>query len=190
MPVKLSFDLIPRLCIAALVAAWLPLLAGCGGSDSHASEVEASELLDLLEDQQMTADPRSQVEVDLGRFRVTHAIPGGDGQLFVQFHLFGILPDSRATKLAEVRPHYENRMRDAIISLVQQTDIEHLSDPSLAFFRAELVSTINRILQDRLVKDVAFSELSVSNGYAVPWANEPDKEAEKKKSGHGGGHGH
>lgn len=189
MPANLFSSLILPFVTAALVAALLPLFAGCGGSDSHASEVEASELLDLLEDQQMTTDPRSQVEVDLGRFRVTHAIPGGDGQLFVQFHLFGILPDTRAVKLEEVRPHYENRMRDAIISLVQQTDIEHLSDPSLAFFRAELVSTINRILQDRLVKDVAFSELSVSNGYAVPWANEPDKEAEKKKKS-GGGHGH
>ena len=180
-------SLLWKMLTTALLAASLPWLVGCGESDSHASETETSELLDLLEDQQMTSDPRGQIEVDLGRYRVTHAIPGGEGQLFVQFHLYGILPEARAKKLEEVRPHYENRMRDAIISLVQQTEIEHLSDPSMAFFRSELVGTINRILHERLVKDVAFSELSVSNGYAVPWANEPAKADEKKKSG---GHGH
>lgn len=182
-------SIVLKLPILALVAALTPLLAGCGESGSQASEMEAMELLDMLEDQQMTLDPRTQIEVDLGRFRVTHANPEADGQLFVQFHLFGILPEARAAKLEEVRPHYENRLRDAIISLIQHTEIEHLSDPSMAYFRAELVGTINRVLQDRLIKDVAFSELSIST-YAVPWANEPAKKKEKKSGGHGGGHGH
>jgi flagellar basal body-associated protein FliL len=178
-----------KLLFLPFLIALAPLLAGCGESGSQASEMEAMELLDMLEDQQMTHDPRTQIEVDLGRFRVTHANPGADGQLFVQFHLFGILPEARAAKLEEVRPHFENRLRDAIISLIQHSDVEQLSDPSMAFFRAELVGTINRVLQDRLVKDVAFSELSIST-YAVPWANDPGKEKEKKSGGHGGGHGH
>jgi flagellar basal body-associated protein FliL len=44
---------------------------------------------------------------------------------------------------------------------VQETESEQLTDPGLAFFRSEVVAAINRILQERLVKDVAFSEFSV-----------------------------
>ena len=88
-----------KLLTLSLLLALSPFLAGCGESGSQASEMEAMELLDMLEDQQMTHDPRTQIEVDLGRFRVTHANHDADGQLFVQFHLFGILPEARAAKL-------------------------------------------------------------------------------------------
>jgi flagellar basal body-associated protein FliL len=171
-----------------LLAALALTVAGCGGSEPAATELGSSELLELLEEQQY--DPQGYIEVDLGRFRVTHPLAEGQGQLSVQFHLFGILPEKQKAALEALRPHYENRMRDAVISLVQQSETEHLTDPGLAFFRAEMVNAINRVFQDRVLRDVAFSEYSTDDGFGIPWQNAPDEGKSKKKSSGHGGHGH
>jgi hypothetical protein len=147
-----------------LFALCLPLVAGCGHSNSTAGQLEASELLELLEEQELRYDSQAYTEVDLGEFKVTHPLGGDEGQLHVRFHLIGIVAEQRKTKVDHVLPHYQNRLRDAVIHLVQQTDTEQLTDPGLAFFRSELVAAINRVLQDRLLKDVAFSDFSVDRG--------------------------
>lgn len=149
-----------RLMLAAMPLG-LALLAGCGHGGKVSAELEASELFELLEEQQMRYDSQAYVEVDLGTFRVTHALEEGQGQLHVHFHLFGVVPEQRKSKLEHVLPLYENRLRDAVIHLVQETEAEQLADPGLTFFRSEVVAAVNRVLQDRLLKDVAFSEFSV-----------------------------
>jgi flagellar basal body-associated protein FliL len=150
------FALIPCLLVACL-----PLLAGCGGGSSSAGQLEASELLELLEEQELKSDHQAYAEVDLGQFKVTHALENGEGQILVRFHLYGVVPEARQEKLQHALEHYQSRLRDAVIHLVQETESEQFADPGLAFFRSEVVAAINRILQERLVKDVAFSEFSV-----------------------------
>ncbi|HEX5103814.1 MAG TPA: hypothetical protein VFV87_08395 [Pirellulaceae bacterium] len=154
----------PSVITSCLLAACLPLLAGCGSSHSSAGQLEASELIELLAEQELKYDSQAYVEVDLGEFRVTHALAGGEGQILVRFHLFGIVPEERAAKLEQTLPHFQNRLRDAVIQLVQKTETEQFGDPGLAFFRAEVIAAVNRILQDRLLKDVAFSDFSVEPG--------------------------
>jgi hypothetical protein len=151
--------------ILGLFTVCVPALAGCGHGDAQGGDLQTNELLELLEEQEMRHDSHSFAEVDLGKFKVTHALKGDDGQhLQVRFHLVGILPEQRHAKLTGVLPHYENRMRDAVIHLVQQTDAEQLTDPGLAYFRSEVVAAINRVLQERLLKDVVFSDFSVDRG--------------------------
>jgi flagellar basal body-associated protein FliL len=55
-------------------------------------------------------------------------------------------------------------MRDAVISLVQHSDIEQLADPKMEYLKSELVIAINRVLQGQVIKDVAFSEFSLGPG--------------------------
>lgn len=154
----------PRLFLAAIqsafLAACLPLLAGCGGG-SAAGQLDSSELLELLEEQELKSDNQAYAEVDLGEFRVSHALRNGEGQLFVRFHLIGIVPEAKHSKMEHALETYQNRLRDAVIHLVQEVETEQLSDPGLAFFRAEIIAAINRVLQERLVKDVAFSDFSL-----------------------------
>jgi flagellar basal body-associated protein FliL len=139
------------------------LLVGCGRSSRPAAGMEASELLEIIQ-QQQERDPSAYVESDLGTFRVSHPLPGGEGQIVVSFHLYGVLPPARQSRLKQLLPTYENRVRDAVISHVQRTQTEHLTDPSLAYFKAELVAAINRVLQDRVMADVVFSDYSVERG--------------------------
>jgi len=171
------------LIAVALAALALP---GCGGKHAKsAAELDASELLALFQERQHV-DAKSFVEADLGRFRVVHKLSSGEGQLYVQFHVFGILPQQRQPRLAQLWPQYEKRARDAVIALVQRTETEPLSDPSLSFFKEEVANTINRVLQERLLIDVAFSDFSTDREPGMAWSL-PATEA--KPSGGHGGHG-
>ena len=151
---------IPRLIASMLMMGCCLTMASCSSKSEH-SALESAELLDLIQEQQKRHDPHMYVEVDLGKFSVTHPLPKGEGVLLVRFHLYGVLPESRRSDLDAAIPLYTNRLRDAIISLVQQTETEHLADPGMAFFKSEMVTAINRVLQDQLLKDVAFSDLSI-----------------------------
>lgn len=185
LPRKLDFRMIPssyRLTIALVLAL---SLAGCSHEVKHPAAMEAVELLDLLEEHQKRHDPQGYVEVDLGQFIVTHALGELDGNVTVCFHLYGVLPAERQAALEHAMPGYTNRLRDAVIALVQKAEIEHLTDPSLAFFKAEVVATVNRVLHERLLRDVAFSDFALSPDGQIPWSAGA-KPKEKPKGGHGG----
>lgn len=170
-----------------VLSAWL--CAGCAQEQAKSpAELDAAELLALFQERQQE-DAKNFTETDLGRFRVTHALAEGGGHLYVQFHLYGVLPKEREERLGLVLPQYEKRVRDAIIGLVQRTETEHLTDPSLTFFKEEVAATVNRILQERLFADVAFSDFSTDREAGMPWSL-PVTEVKEKKGGHGGGHGH
>jgi hypothetical protein len=162
-------------------------LAGCGKAEKTTQELDASELLAMFQERQHV-DAKNFVEADLGRFRVVHSLSGNEGHLYVQFHLFGILPQDRESRLTTRWPQYEKRTRDAVIGLVQATDTEHLTDPSLAYFKEEIATTVNRVLQERLLIDVVFSDFSIDREPGMPWST-PAGEANPKEGGHGGGGG-
>jgi hypothetical protein len=161
----------------------LCLMTGCGQPAKTAAQLEASELLALLQERQ-NVDAKTFVEMNLGRFRVTHKLPEED-HLYVQFHLYGVLPEHRKVRFSEVWPKYEKRVRDAVLSLTQRIETEHLCDPSLTYFKEEVAGAINRILQERLLADVAFSDFSTDREAGMPWSV-PAVEAKPS----GGGHGH
>jgi flagellar basal body-associated protein FliL len=176
--------------LLALTAICACLFAGCAAKTTKsAAEMDASELLALFQERQHV-DAKSFVEADLGRFRINHKLPSDEGQLFVQFHLFGVLPQERQTRLTELLPKYEKRVRDAVLSLVQRTETEHLCDPSLTFLKEEVAATVNRILQERLLIDVAFSDFSTDREAGMPWSVPAGEVKPPSGGGHGGGHGH
>jgi len=186
--VSIRFVLISHLFVAAAVALCL-FCGGCSKPEKSAAEMDASELLALFQERQHV-DATNFVEMDLGRFRVTHSLTGDEGQLHVKFHAYAILPQERLSRLAELWPKFEKRSRDAIISLAQRTEAEHLSDPSLTLFKEELAATVNRVLQERLVVDVAFSDFSTDREAGVPWSESTGEAKPAGGGGHGGGHGH
>ena len=178
-----------RVPTAVFLAAGFALggLSCSRGDSDRAASIEAGEILELINDGQRRIDPRGFVEVDLGKFRVTHAAHGDDeALLLVDFQLYGVLPAEKREKLDRVLPTYNNRLRDAVISLVQRTETEHLTDPSLVFFKAELVAGINRVLQERLVRDVVFSDFSVHDAHEAPFpTTSSGAPPPKKPAGHG-----
>jgi len=175
--------------LATAVALAVCLMTGCGGpSKKTAAEMDASELLALFQERQHV-DAKNFVESELGRFRITHKLGPEAGQLYVQFHLFGVLPQERQVRLTQLWPKYEKRARDAVIGLVQRTEAEHLCDPTLTFLKEEIAATINRVLQERLLIDVAFSDFSTDRESGMPWSIPPGTEGKPPSGGGHGGHG-
>ena len=176
-------------CFVLTIGLLGALASGCSKPTKSAVEMDAGELLALFQERQHV-DAKNFAETDLGRFRVAHKLSSGEGQLYVQFHLFGILPQERQPRLLQLWPQFEMRARDAVISLVQRTETEHLSDPSLAYFKEEVAASINRVLQERLLIDVAFSDFSTDREPGMPWSAPNDaKPSGGGQGGGGGGHG-
>jgi flagellar basal body-associated protein FliL len=183
-----------RCCLALFVACASLTTVSCSGPEqSPSASLEAAEILELINQGQKRNDPQNDVEVDLGKFRVTHSVGTQDEVLLlVEFQLYAVLSSQQQAALEAALPSYSNRIRDAVISLVQSIDTEHLTDPGLAFLKAEMIAGINRVLHERLIKDVVFSNFSVHDAHSAPFPTTTSGGGEKKKpaGGHGGGHGH
>lgn len=136
-------------------------LAGCGSPAPSVAGLDVPELLELLEDEQLKRNPQAFVEIDLGKYKVSRMLPADEGQLLVRFHLIGVVAEAKQTEFEEALPKYETRVRDSVLALVQRAEPEHLADPGLAYIKAELLSIINDKMHNRLLKGVAFSELSI-----------------------------
>jgi hypothetical protein len=154
--------------------------ASCGTKAIDPAALEARELLDLLDGRNERVALDKYAEVDIGSFKMTLPPKEDEQDLRVSFHLVAIVPESQKIPFETELPHYEKRIRDAAIELVGRTDPEQLAEPSLSHLKEEMVATINRILQKRLIRDVAFSSFSL--GYQ--WTKEEAAPAKPKPSGH------
>jgi flagellar basal body-associated protein FliL len=101
------------------------------------------------------------VEMEIGSFRITHRLVAEQHTMMVKFRLFGIVPENKEERLHEELARFDKRIRDAVISLVQKTEVEQLAEPGLKWLKAELVAAINRVVQDRALQGVAFSDFSM-----------------------------
>ncbi len=139
----------------------LPLLASCGAPPKSLAELEPTELLELLHEEKSEVTLDNLVEVDLGRFRVTHPAADQHGPLLVSFQLAGLVYESKQPLLETKKVEFEKRFRDAVITLVQQAESDQLGDPRLSHFKAEILALLNSQLRARAVRDVIFSDFSV-----------------------------
>jgi flagellar basal body-associated protein FliL len=124
----------------------------------HVADVER--ILSLVSGKEKKHDPRLYVEVDLGEFRVTHAHDMEELRL-VKFHLYAVLPEQALDKWTAAHEARQQRARDAVLSVVQAASWEEIADPNLGNIKAELVSSLNRVLENDDLRDVAFSTFAI-----------------------------
>lgn len=156
------------------------LFGSCGTHVENPSAMEAGELLDLLDGKNERLNLEKYAEVEIGSFKMTLPARDGGESLRVKFRLFAIVPDGHKGTFEAELPKYEKRIRDAVISLVSSTDHELLAEPSLGYLKGEVVATLNRILQQRMVRDAAFSSFS----FGYHWPKEEEAPPKPKASGH------
>jgi flagellar basal body-associated protein FliL len=140
------------------------------GSDKEAKEdgspastyvTDVERILSLIADKEKKHDPRLYMEVDLGEFRVSRPGINEDEIVVVKFQIFGVLNEQDHLKFTESSLGREQRLRDAVLSVVHRTELDQLMDPSLDDVKSELVAGINRILENDFLRDVAFSTFSM-----------------------------
>jgi flagellar basal body-associated protein FliL len=145
-----------------------PVHGGAGHGDVKESKEEASpqagdveRILSLIADKEKKHDPRLYIEVDLGEFRVTRPGEDEDEIVVVKFQIFGVLNERDKLKFDESSLGREQRLRDAVLSVVHSSELDELMDPALDQVKSELVAAINRILESDFLRDVAFSSFSM-----------------------------
>jgi flagellar basal body-associated protein FliL len=128
-------------------------------ASKHVADVER--ILALIADKERRHDPRLYMEVDLGEFRVTRPGTTEDDIVVVQFQVFGVLNEQDRVKFEESVLGRQQRLRDAVLSVVHRSELDQLMDPALDAVKSELVAAINRILENDFLRDVAFSTFSM-----------------------------
>jgi flagellar basal body-associated protein FliL len=131
------------------------------GSPASRYVTDVERILSLIADKERKHDPRLYLEVDLGEFRVSRPGASEDDIVVVKFQIFGVLNEQDHAKFVESSLGREQRLRDAVLSVVHRTELEQLMDPSLDNVKSELVAGINRILENDFLRDVAFSQFSM-----------------------------
>lgn len=142
-----------------LLALAAVVLSGCGsGGDGEKLDPD---VLPRYQLQRVRHDPVKFGEVDLGEFFVTRLLPNSPKVLIVRCQLFAVVDKNDTAELEQALLQRRSRMRDAVISLIQKAELESLEDPDLTWLRDELTTVINRTLDTLVVRDVAFSDLSI-----------------------------
>jgi len=154
-------DSIMRFALCGVLVYLCLFVSGCSSAPQQVAGLDVPELMELLEDEHLKRNPHAFSEVDLGKFKVSRMLPADEGQLLVRFHLIGIVPDTRQAEFEGELPKYETRVRDAVLSLVQRAEPEHLADPAMNYLKSELLKVINDQMHSRTLKSVAFSDLSI-----------------------------
>lgn len=126
-----------------------------------------------------------QTEIDLGAFSLTVFNPNTNGNLLVDFRLFGTVvgtaaeasgggegehghaekTESAATgdaaKLEGLLKKNKHRFRDQIIVTIRNAQISDLADPGLGLIKRQILTKTNALLGEPLLKEVVFSDFVV-----------------------------
>jgi len=106
-------------------------------------------------------DATGLIEVDLGEFTITQRQEDKDMILMIRFQIFGVIDYEKRDKFEKLLGQRRQRVRDAVITIVQGAEVEQLSDPSLGWLKSEIVPAVNKLLAAKLLKEVVFSDFAM-----------------------------
>lgn len=144
------------LCLLPMVAL---VLSGCGQSSNP--DFDELALLDQYDLNRRRHDPEKYVEVDLGEFNVSRRVPKTNKTLYVTCHLFAIADKVDRDQLTNALLDRKERMRDAVISILQKMDQKALAEPNMNWMKSEMIPVVNKALKVRSVRDVVTSDFSL-----------------------------
>lgn len=146
-----------RIVTILMLAAVVGSSCGCSGSDEE--RIDATGL--LVQDRRRH-DPLHFSEMDLGQFTVTqrHNL----SIFYIRFHLYAVVPDTLVEEFTERLQTHGERVRATVRETAQGCDLDQLNEPTLAWLKTELISSINREVQATVVRDVAFADFSFERG--------------------------
>ncbi len=147
--------------IRLLLAGFVCCSIGCGTSKEEAV-LDAGAMLERYEKDRRRHDPIHFSEVDLGEYTVTQRHE--PSIFYIRFHLYGVVPEGLTEEFGKLLAVHDNTVRSKVREVSQQCAIDQLNDPSLGWLKSELISSINRILQTPLLRDVVFADFSFERG--------------------------
>jgi len=148
----------------ALLLAVVVCCFGCGGGKS--AEVDPNDALAVENDFAQKArrhHPTDFAEVELGDFFVVHQ-KGGKQTLFLQFQLFGVMPNEDQAEFTRTLATHKDRMKEVVMQTVRSSAAVTIADPYFKTLRNELVKSINKKMKTNKLRDIIITKLTISRG--------------------------
>lgn len=158
MSTPLRISTIIGIALALLLAVPLAVISGCGDAE-HNSVMDARALLERYQKDRRRHDPLNFSEVEIGKFAVTQRHK--PSIFYIRFHLFAVVPDELLDQFNRHFGNYSERIRADVRATTQNCELKKLNDPALKWLKSELISSINQVIGEPLVRDVVFSEFSL-----------------------------
>lgn len=99
-------------------------------------------------------------EIDLGTFRVTlPRDPVTSNMTEIDVHMFGKMPHYKISGAEKELEEKAYLLHDRTLAKLRQFNQRDLIDPDLEKLRAELLVTVNSVLDDPSVKEVGFYDM-------------------------------
>ena len=137
--------------------------AGCD-NEGGPTDLDMLALLDQYEARQGPQDPTTMIEVELGEFFITRQISAYGHMLYLNVNLFAVIPKEAESDFQQQVTTRRNRMRQQVITALQDVDLEHLRDPELRWLKTKLVRDLNEVLETRDIRSVLFTSFIVNQG--------------------------
>lgn len=158
MSTRLRVSTIIGIALALLLAIPLAVISGCGDAEQN-SVMDARALLERYQKDRRRHDPLNFSEVEIGKFAVTQRHK--PAIFYIRFHLFAVVPDNLLDEFHRHLETYSERVRAEVRATTQKCELKKLNDPSLKWLKSELISSINHVIGEPILRDVVFSEFSL-----------------------------
>jgi hypothetical protein len=107
-------------------------------------------------------DPHAvEAEVDLGNFALTIPPTKEHPTLLVTFHIYGTIDEHHAGEFNERHDAYRHRIRQEVLTLVRQSDMQALGDPDFSTLKKQMLERINRVLGSAALSHLVFSDFAI-----------------------------
>ena len=147
--------------VLLLLAAVIGLSCGCSKTLPD-PVTDAGALLERYEKDRRRHDPVHFSEIDLGEVALNRR---KDNLIYyIRFRLYAVVPDGLTDQFNELLLTHGERVNSKVLESARRCSLEQLNDPSLGWLKSDLISSVNRILQTPILRDVVFSDFSLECG--------------------------
>ena len=148
-------------CVTALL---LPMMAAGCDNEGPPTDLDMLALLDQYEARRGAQDPTTLIEVELGEFFITRQISVHGHMLYLNVNIFAVIPKDIESDFQQQVTTRRNRMRQQVLTTLQDVDLEHLRDAELRWLKTKLVRVLNEVLETRDIRSVLFTSFTVNQG--------------------------
>lgn len=145
------------LCIAALLVA-LVLLPGCGSKPPMTPD----EFLRAEQASLGQIDFSAYEEVDFGKFKATHVEQKTRASTVVQFNLWAVVRPGTGEQTKATFEANRQRIRDRVIVVIQNAELDQLTEASLKSLKYDLLPVIRESLRTSDLRDIVLDDFQLN----------------------------
>lgn len=144
-------------CTAALCVV-IATLPGCGSKPP----LTPQEFLQAEQAYLGQVDVSSYEEVDFGRIKATHVDPQTRYSTVVQFHLWAVVRPGKGKSTLAAFEANQQRLRDRVIAVIQNAELDQLTEPSLQSLKYDLLPVVRETLRTSDLRDIIFDDFQLN----------------------------